>query len=335
MTRSIGLRNMPTLATTLAGVPRVYKHHGETCELRLVLDKSSELVKRPACHSGALWLAKPRPTADILEVFKGYPSVGAFTSRNERLTDAVVHIPAKARLFSAQTFECHTNPFRPFAVHLCHRCRPLQPLAPFGVARTTGFNASTAVGGAVRCRRKIDHPEVYPHHILRLNLGLSWHVDGTQQVEHAIAQHQIGLSLNTSLPGLLVRSTEKRDFHSATNSPQAGTVQAMEAQHPLVIAHRAVWPEDRACRFIALETLHRLGNGAYRKLGGQPKALSYLVVRQVVQRHLPVYTSGKALRRSIGRRFITQPHGLTQGRMLFGCREQVESQGQFHRESGA
>ena len=333
LTRSIGLSHMPTLAAPLAGVPRINQHDWYASELCLVLDKVSELVKRPPCHFGALRLPKPRPTADILQVFQGYAAFGAFGCRNERLADTVIDIPTKTGFFLSHSLQRTPNILRPFAIHLRHMRGTLQPLTALRIARATGFNARTAVGSAVRGGCQVDYAQVHTHHVLWLNRRVFRHVDGTQEIEHAIPQHQIGLPLDTPLPRLLVGATQKRHLYPAPNGPQTRAVQTVEAQDPLVVTHGAIGSEDWADGPVTLKALDRFGNGAYRKLRGQAKPFSDLVVGQVVQRHLPVHASGKAFRSSIRRSLVAQPHGLTQGRMLVGSWQQVESQGEFHGEN--
>ena len=333
MSLSIGSRDMATHIAFLTRMPRVHQDQRDAYKLRFVLNKASQLAKRPPCQSGALRLPKPRPLADTSEVFQSYRALGALGNRNERLTNTVVHISAETCFFPRHALQRTSNVFGPRAVHLCQSSSPLQPLATLSIPATTGFYARSAVRCPIASHCQIDNAKVNTHHVLWLNGRIVWHVDGAQQIEDAIPQHQISLSLDTALSGLVVRPTQERHFHPTTNGPQAGTVHSVEAQHPLIVTDCSIGSKDRADRLVALKALHRFGNGTYRKLRRQPKPFPYLIVGQTVDGDLAKHTSRKTLRSGKGRSFVAQPHGLTQGRMLFDCWQQVESQGEFHGES--
>lgn len=308
---SISPCHMSATIAALAGVFGVHQDHGHACELCLVLDKAPELGKRPSCHAGTLRRPKPSLTADILQVFQGYPTISAFGRRNERLADTVIHIPAKAGLFSSHPPEGTADTLGPFAVHLRNRCRALQPLSALRIPRAARFNPSTAMGGAVRGRRQVDDAKVDAQDVLRIKRRVFGHVDGTEEIEHAIAQHQIGLPLDASLSGLLVGATDKRHAYPSPKSPEARTVEPLEAQDALVVAQSAVGLERRTDRLVTLKTLHRLRNGAYRQLRRQPKALAYLMVGKMVDGDLPEHAIGKASRRGVGCCFVIETHRIT------------------------
>ena len=162
MTLSIRLRDMPAQTALLAGVSRINHHHRHTCKPGLVLDKEAQLCKGPAAHSGALRLPELRPTAEVLEIFQGQPALGACSSRNERFTDAMVHVSTKARFSAARPLQRTSNVLRALGVHLRHMRGTLQSLTALRIARATGFNTCSAVCRAVRCCRQIDDANIHP-----------------------------------------------------------------------------------------------------------------------------------------------------------------------------
>lgn len=177
---------------------------------------------------------------------------------------------------------------------------------------------------ALKRLSKVDHAQVNTQHILRVKRRVFRHVDSAQQIEDVIAQHQVGLSLDTPLSGLLVRTTDKRDMHPSTNGPQAGAVEPLKTQDPLIVADSAIGLEGGTYRLVALETLHGLRNRAYRHLRRQAKAFPDFVVGQMVDGHLPKDARRKAGRGGIGCRFVTARHGVTQGGILVWRGKQVE-----------
>ncbi|KKK97083.1 hypothetical protein LCGC14_2656320, partial [marine sediment metagenome] len=59
----------------------------------------------PSRHLSSLWLAKPCPVTNPLQIFEGDPFTGVFSLRDELFADGVVYIFAESLLFAAYLFE--------------------------------------------------------------------------------------------------------------------------------------------------------------------------------------------------------------------------------------
>ncbi len=333
LTDPIRSLDMSAAVAALARVPWVHQDDRHASERRLVFDKGAELRESPASHSGALWLPKPRPRADMRQRFKRNTSLGAFGRRNERLTDTVIDVTPESRFFLGHALQRLSNLLGALPAHLGHGARTLQALAALRVACPTGFHRVPTVRRAIRGCCQVDDAQIHTKHVLRSKQGGFGHLDGTQQIPGTASIHQIGLPFDTPLPGALIGATDKRHLNTSTDGPQARRAQPVEAQHALVVADRAIRAERWTDRLVPLETLDRLGNRTYRHLRRQGKRGAHLVVHQMVQGDLPKQPRRKARLCGIGGSRVERGHRGAQGVGLGMRRQESELQGQFHNEN--
>jgi hypothetical protein len=286
LTLSIGFGDMPTGTTLAAGVSRVYQHHGDTCHLCLVLDKETQLGKRPPCHSGALRLPERSPfRADALQIFQGDPAQGVCRSRNERLADTVIDVPPKGRFFPLGTLQGATDVLRTFGVHLGNMRSPLQVPAALRIACTAGFNRVTSMRLHIAGCRQIDHAQINTDEIRNRQACAVWKRDSHQQKPLAItAQHQVGLSMGEAKAFALVDAHEERHNDPTCERRDTDMVWSFEAN---VLAHRkgdgGMRAKGRRNRLVSFIRLDYLGNAADRGIGWQSKAFPQLVVCELLQ----------------------------------------------------
>ena len=100
---SIGLLTMPALAARLAGIGRVHIDHPHPRQCRLVGDEGAELKEGPRVqHSPLAFLNRfPSAFADVREVFKRNPALGAFRRADKGLRQTVIHVLGEALLAPA------------------------------------------------------------------------------------------------------------------------------------------------------------------------------------------------------------------------------------------
>ncbi len=194
LTATIRLGSVGTNVALLAGIRRVHQDHGDTSQHRLVLDERTQLCKGPARHSGALRALKPRPSADVLEVFQRNTAHGALGDRNECLADTVIDITAKPRFPVCQTLEGTSDGLGPFPALLTGRRSLLQPLSALGITRAAGFNLLSAMCCAIARRGEIDHTQVDAKKVCRREERAIRDLDDDEQEPLLlIPQHQMTL----------------------------------------------------------------------------------------------------------------------------------------------
>jgi hypothetical protein len=321
---SVGFLAVPTGRTGAAGVAWVYEQDRNPCQRRLIGDKAAELPKGPSGVTTALDFAnRCPPLANARQVFEGKRRVGAFGLQHQLFADAVVHVTAKRRLTLADLRETTASAFGADLVEN---------------APTPGIPLPGRIYGCPRkelaCRIgcQIDYPQVHAYHIVGGDGCLFRHVDGAEQVQLPLPSHQVRLPLDTSLPGTLVGATHKGHMQPSRECPQAHLVEPLEAQDALIVTDSRVGFKRGAYRFIALKAFDRLRNRPHRHLRRQAKPLADRIVGQMVNGDLPKHTSRKAGVGGKRRGSIEARHSVQQRGVLFGRRQQVELQGQFHAE---
>jgi hypothetical protein len=86
-------------------VARIDDDNRNTGKRRLVFDKRTQLVERPAIEPVSLRLASRYPITDALQCFESNAASGVFRLMRQALADAVVDITGKAGLFATTLFK--------------------------------------------------------------------------------------------------------------------------------------------------------------------------------------------------------------------------------------
>ena len=332
LTRSIGLRNMPTSTTAFAGIARVHQDHRHACQLRLVLDKTPELRKAPPTHLGPLRLPELSPCADMRQIFQRQPASGACSLRNECFTDAVIHVPAKPCFSHGGTLQRPPDVLGTHAVHLGGMRGTLEPLTASRIAGTAGCNPLSAVRVPVRRCDQIDHAEIDTEKVAHGYACAIRHIHGHQQKPFPVpTQDKIGLPMREAKALRLVGAHEVRHHHTACQRLDAHPVWPFEAQ---VFAHRerhsGMRTKCRSKRLVSFVRFHDLRNTPYRGVRWQAKPRAQLIVCQLLQRYL--------IGTLVSERHTSQPrcclieafNDRSQGIGLGVIGKELELQGQFH-----
>src|SRR5947209_7099709 len=153
-----GVSASGTLPTTVPGL------HGDQADarlLRLVLQKRSQLRKRPTVQNSPLPPCSPYPVAYPRQFFDGDPASGAFGGGNDLLRDYVVDVFGKAMFFAGELLQA------PIGGSGLLRLQ-LRPQSALAVANR--FDFAAAVDRAVRVRGDLSHTEINSEESIRPRL---------------------------------------------------------------------------------------------------------------------------------------------------------------------
>ena len=84
-------REKATARTGSAAIARVHEAARDTCALRLIHDKGSQLPKAPTLMLVALAFANRRPVPDARQVFQGKGGLRVFSSRHKLFRNDVIY----------------------------------------------------------------------------------------------------------------------------------------------------------------------------------------------------------------------------------------------------
>jgi len=221
--RSILLIFHPTGGTDMACTPRIDGNNLDSFELRLVFDKLPELVKSPRMEATTLRPTSRDPFSDPLEVFKGYPPLGAFGLNHYILGDDMIHVPLEPGLFSREMFEMTLRTLGPTALKVGFE---------FGVSLPDFVNLFSRVVFPIAIVGEVIQSQVYTEcsdWIIRCFLG---GVDYGCEVEDAISEEKICLSLEAIHPSLLVFSYPDGNLDTAFEGEYGGVFETLPAENP-------------------------------------------------------------------------------------------------------
>lgn len=305
-------------ARSVTGVDECQKHTGEFC---LVDQELSELEERPTGVPVALSPPNRSPFSDATEVFNGECRIRCLCGLNQSLADYVVCVASEVRLLSGY---CLKSPFGGLGAD------GLQDAAAFIVSHTSALDVFASVDRSVRRDGQVFDTKVDSNDVFWFDRCPFWDVDRAEQVELAVAIHEIGLTFNSTAPGLLVLAAHERDPKSASDGPQTDFRQPLETQDALVVADCRAFLELRAILLVASKHFDCLGYRANSHLGGETELIADGSVTPVVDGDLAedlVLKPNFCGKRGGG---IEPFHCVEQSGFLFPRGEEFQLQSEFH-----
>ena len=320
---AIGFVDMPASRALARGIAWINILDNNAFPLRLVLDKGLKLKERPTAVLGSVGFPNRGPFADVLEVFKFDSAPGVFGFRDEAFRNNVVLVSPESGFVPPNALQVATGGTRPFG---------LQVFSEGMVAAAGVFHDITRERFAVRIGGNLHDTQVNPDKTIRLNRWRGRRFHHHQQVEHAIHQNQIGLSMAAPKLNSLVVAHLHRDRQPSLHRQDANRFQTLKAQDALVINDRAGRLEKALLGLIALVGINDFGNSANRQLRRQPKLLPHVVVNQMMKKKL-----GRALLaighfRNVITSGVERAHGFQQCGALGLVRKQFDLKYRFHNE---
>jgi hypothetical protein len=116
--RPVGLGDVSALGTLTRSVTRVNQQHGYARPPRFVLDKRTQLPKRPARESGTLSPSSPHPQAYARQIFEGDSLLRAFGNLDNLFADHVVSVGGKPLFFARELLEAASGGVRALPLEL-------------------------------------------------------------------------------------------------------------------------------------------------------------------------------------------------------------------------
>ena len=310
-----------TLVTGAAGVTRIDGDQRYTGEPGLVLQKQSELRKRPGVENCSLPAPNRYPFADAIQFFNGNAASGAFSAGNDLLGYHMVRVRGEALLFSRKGFKPTLGGAGLFL---------LQFGSQSPVPVSDRLNMRTGVALPVRITRNIGNSKINSKEVIRTNRSALGKVDCAEQIKLILPVHQIRLPFDPVEPLLLVLAIDQRNNHTLFwQRPEAYTIQSLEAHNTLVVSDRTVGLEHGADTLVTGKALYSFANGANSHLSRQFVAGSDLGVCQFVDRGL---TKDLGLKSALCRErsgFVHTLHRFEQTPTLFGVWQKLQLERKF------
>lgn len=279
MRRSISFINTTADGTGTRGVPGIDIENGDTRQFSFVLDKTTELEEGPRMQSCPLTAPNPYPLADPLEVFKSDSPVGALSSGNYALGDAVVYVTGETLLFATTKLQEALGRLSAL---------PLEFLVKSAVATPKAVDLGAAVENTVRVSGDILDSEVDAKH--------AFNIFGRRLLNLAI-RHEVKSPLNIgkvgfTLPGLeqasLVVPTDKRNRLTPCKGPDGhGFLVETPAKNPVVVGDGAGWLEGALVLLVELVGVGNFGDTTNNHLCRKTRGSPHFVIAGTVERPLP------------------------------------------------
>jgi hypothetical protein len=235
--------------------------HRHTAKLCLVIDKLTQLVKRPAMQTRTLRLSSRDPVADTRQIFEGNTASSALSLFYKFFTDRVVNVLGKTLFFTRQFLEATARSKSAFT---------LQLLAQATVTITHVLNLRTGVHLPIAVYRDVGNTQVNTEKPIRVKGCFVGHIAGRKQVELAFAVDQIAFTLLKVQKRKLMFSGHKVDFLPPAHKPDRN-VSLINApvQNPTVVGHSTEFLEITLGFFVQLVSINYLANTAHGQLSRQ------------------------------------------------------------------
>lgn len=323
MIGTIGFIDVTTARAGARGVARVNLDHGHTHQLRLVLDKGSQLVERPAMQRCSLRLSSPYPVTDALEVFQGDTPTGAFSLSNDAFADLVVDIGSKAALFTRQLAQTTTARLCSFALEFLAQATMAVTNVRYRLALV---DFTRAVSG------DIGHAQVNTKKVFDILWRRLVNFAGGQQVELATNQAQVGLATLAAQQFLIPLATDERDSLATVYRPDGNLVFIeFPRQDADIVGNRAVRLEGAPRPSIPLVGVRHFGNTADDNLRSQVEGGTHVTVDKFLKLKLAEGASVPSYLTDVVTGFVCyfkgalQAVGLCIGRLKFRLRRQLHT----------
>lgn len=308
MVWSIPLIDTATSRAFLACVGWVDENDGNPGSFRFVDDERSELCERPVMQAGSLTALGRYPSANSLEIFKGYPALGAFGSLNDLLRYYVISMLLEPRLFPRKFTKA------PFGRLSSSALEAGSSLAEFDtqiIDTSPRVDVFIAICGDI-CDAKIDAKPI--DRIKRFGLG---DLAAACQVPFISDKTEVSLSLAEGKKIPLSFSGNEFNSHPAFQCPDGQFAVTLETDDPLIIWLRSIGAEDGSQLPVDLKCVGDLGDTEYGGLGSEVERTAQPRIAKLLQIELPKDAICKSLGSERGTGVIAPHKSLLQRDSLF------------------
>ncbi len=322
-TAPIPFLDKATVRARAAGVARITHHQRHASAKRFIGDKSPQWGKAPSGMPVALACANRQPAAHVRQLFQHQGSFRVFGLRNKSWGNTVVHTTTKPRCCPGHLRESPLGRFRAGGLVRVPGCPAPAP---------DTFDIGPCVAVAVRVRCQLHNTKVHPKTMRGLHRRLFWGVNGHEQEELSVHQHQVRLPRGSGKPHPLVLAHLHRNDNASAQRHKARERKPLKRQDAFIVHDGPIRTKSDLVRFIPLVGFDRFGNRTNGELCRQPKPLTYLLVQRFLQDKLRGAAFSIGVCGNPRTRGVKGVHGLQQERVLRARREKFHLQRCFHIE---
>ena len=326
MRRTIAFVNTTALRTSARRITRVNRNYRDARKLRLVLEKCTELKKRPAprMQAGSLVASNRNSLANATQVFQGNRATSALrdAKRDYLLADRVIDVLGKTGFLTRQLFE----------QSLCRaRCFLLQFGAQTTMTKTDIVDGLARIHCPIRIHGEIHDTQVNTQDAFALNRFGLGNVTRRRQVALVAKQNQVRLTLPRLEEFTLFVTADKRNLVAPVRRSNRNLgLFHLPTQNAVIVSDCALRFEFTLVPFVQLVRIRNFSAAPHRHLRRQAKLFSHVLVNQFVQGVLIERFLFPCDRRDIVARAIRFLHRLLERGKLFRSSLQFDLGDQFH-----
>ncbi len=211
-------------------VGRINIDYRNTGNIRLVVDKLSELVEAPRAMPISLSLLNRCPLSNVLEIFKCNQRRGVYGFHDKLLGDAMVGISLEPCFMTRKFLQMAFGRLCTFALEICLE------VSHFG---SNFLNLLTREYFACGIDRNILDSEIYSENVLGNTLLRHRNIYHNAEIEVPSLIEEVGLPSDPIKPWSMVAIQDNGYFDSALKSQQRNTIKSLPRHDALVIDYRA------------------------------------------------------------------------------------------------
>lgn len=313
--------DMPAFWTFPAGIARVDNNNRHPGLLGFIFYKSSELAEAPVMQAFPLLFSSLNPVENILEVFKCYSHMGAFSSGDDAFRNAMVLMFLKPLLFVAHFTQTAFSRFG---------ADTLQDCAAFGVAFPVRFQFFSSVLVAQVIGGNVDDAQINAKHPLRgKQLGVI-EVTHSGEIPLTAYEHKVNFAFAVFKQLALMIAASISNLFAPRQQPDRHHVTRYETEDTVIVGLRRMLAKSSLNFLINLIAIGNLFNAANSNLSGKREFSPKLCITKFMEIELPEYSSLKSLLRKPVTGFITTGKRILERLFLLGCWLKFEVGYKFH-----
>jgi len=317
---TISFINRATLRTGTRSVERVNQCYQHARQLRLVLDKLSQLIERPGVVLPPLATANCGPISNTDQVFQSDTAIGVFSLCNNTLTDNVVDVGRKTGFFTGTLLEKARGSLRPLRLKFAPE---------FSVAFSETIDLIPGVGLPVRVGGDIHNAQVNAKELRRVIGGRFLDLAHLVKVEIAVAINKVGFPTAVLKKLSLLTSGSKSNLQPAITCPD-GYLGRLPGEDALIVGNAPMpvkFPRGLPVELVGIGNLSQYPN---HYLSRESKPTSDVIVEKVVEIILAEGLCLPSMATDIVGSIIHSLQRLQQGLVLLSRRIQLNLSYQLH-----
>ena len=324
LVRTIGFINTTAHGACSTGIPRVDGDHRNTSKRGFVADKRTQLSERPGGLCSALRFSSLDPRAYAGQFFDGDSSLRALGLCYKFRGNAVVCVASEPGFFSLPVREESLCRLRAFA---------LQAGTKPAVSTAESVYHSPGEDFAVGVHGNTDNAHVYTENAVKVPRFGSFDIAGGKQVENAVHEGEVGLSLSGLKKLFCSFAAGKRYLHATGDRPDRNNLPVgVPAKNAVIKSYSAVSFEGTLAFLVKFVSRGHLFGAQHSDLGGKPEVRPGREIGQLLKPELPERTSIPCLLGDVVTGAVSCFKGFFQSSILFLRRQEFYLSGHLHAE---